>query len=78
MNAVATPELDLDFDPASETALRMAFDHLDYARYGITFEQACENKSLRICMRVNAEIIHRKRNEARLPKTRTPRRRRGC
>lgn len=74
MNAVAAPELDLPFDPGSETALRMAYEHLGYSYYGISFERACASKALRICMRVDAELLHRKRNE---PRTPTSRRRRA-
>lgn len=53
------PCLDLPFDPMSETALMMAYRHLDYAHAGITFEEACRSRGLLLAMKNCAEALER-------------------
>lgn len=58
----AQPQLDLaptPVDPASERALRVAYQSTDWKRRGITFAHALAKPALRITLRIKAEILAR-------------------
>lgn len=59
------PALDIEpvFDPTSRDALRAAYDEGQYARHGVSFEDALQNKGLAIALRLHAEAIARRVNQ---------------
>lgn len=57
------PELALEpapIDPASESALRIAYSATDWLRRGISFEYALQMPALRTVLRIRAEISARR------------------
>lgn len=56
------PSLDIEevFDPTSRDALRAAYSTTFFRERGISFEEALADKGLYLCLKNQAEVLHRR------------------